>query len=682
LICFTRSGFSQTGKIDSLKRLVKKGKQDSTMTINLAKLANELNNIGKFDTAIIIGDQALKLSKSLHYQKGISTALTYLSFTYRLKGEYNKSLDLLQEALMLNEQRGNKKALMGNYGNIGNIYEETGNSPKALEYYFKAIRISEILGDKKSMAIGLGNIANVFYNFNQFDKSIEFHKRTIALCEEIQDSVGLAFEMNNTGTTYEVLHKPNLALEYYFKGLLIAKNINDQEGVLLTTSNIGNCYISLNKLDSARIYLDRALVYSREQSRIRNEGSILGSLGNLYRLQKKYSISEKYLLKSEEINTKVGNVDNLISTYGHLNKLYLSQRNFEKAYQFIQQAHKLSDSIYTIEKSKDITRKEMNYEFERKEALTKAEHEKEIAVAEAEKKRQNLFSWFIAALAGLIGLIALIIFRALRITRKQKHTIEEQKQLVEEHQKEIIDSINYAKRLQEAILPPLELISEKLPHSFVLYKPKDIVAGDFYWMEEQDDTLFIAAADCTGHGVPGALVSVVCSNALNRAVKEFGLRETGKILDKVRGLVLETFEKSSSEVKDGMDISLLSINHKSKQIQWSGANNPLWYITSGELKEIKANKQAIGKTESPMPFTTHEIVCEGSANFYLFTDGIADQFGGPAGKKFKYKQFSELLLSVNNLGPKQKRDLIEQRFMEWKGNLDQVDDVCVIGINI
>jgi tetratricopeptide (TPR) repeat protein len=767
-ICFTRPGFSQTVKIDSLKRLVKQGKQDSTMAINLAKLANELIDFGKLDTAIILGDQAYKLSKSLKYQKGVSTALTYLSFSYRLKGEYNKSLDLLLEALKLNEQRGNKKALMSNYGNIGNIYEETGNSSKALEYYFKAVRISEILGDKKSTAIGLGNIANVFFNFDQLHKSIEFHKKAIDLCEEIRDSVGLAFEMNNTGTTYEVLHKTDLALEYYYKGLTIAKNTNDPESVLLTTSNVGNCYISLNKLDSAGAYLHRALGYSREQGRIRNEGSILGSLGNLFRLQKKYSLAEKYLLKSAEINISVGNVDNLITTYGHLNKLYLSQKNFQKAYLFMQKSHKLSDSIYTIEKLKDITRKEMNYEFEKKEALTKAEHDKQIAIAEADKKRQRLFSGLILAIASSITIIALIIFRSLRISKKQKRIIEKQKALVEEHQKEIIDSITYAKRIQDAILPPLETVNQKLPNSFVLYKPKDIVAGDFYWMEEFDNIIFIAAADCTGHGVPGAMVSLVCSNALTRAVKEFGLRDTGLILDKVRALVLETFEKSAEDVKDGMDISLLSIDQQHKIIHWSGANNPLWYIekntTSSEVTssnvpssevekgveknvlssevekevekntettpksfevkadvsaetlfkfvevkadvsaetvfkffevkadvsaetvfkffEVKADKQPIGKTENPKPFTTHNIEFKEGTEFFLFTDGLADQFGGPLGKKYKYKQFENLLTNNYTLGLEEQIKKIDQSFEEWKGDLEQVDDVCVIGLRI
>ncbi len=268
------------------------------------------------------------------------------------------------------------------------------------------------------------------------------------------------------------------------------------------------------------------------------------------------------------------------------------------------------------------------------------------------------------------------------IIESQKSEVELQKHLVEEKQKEIIDSISYAKRLQEAILPPQDFINKHISNNFILYKPKDLVAGDFYWAESIGDLFFIAAADSTGHGVPGAMVSVVCSNALNRTVKEFGLTETGKILDKTRELVVETFEKSASEVKDGMDISLLCIDTKNKKVTWSGANNALWYIQNNQLLIIKSDKQPIGKTEKPSPFTTHELEYNNGTTFYLFTDGFADQFGGEKGKKFKYKQLEELLLNHNNLSLSEQSNLLNKKFESWKGHLEQVDDVCVIGVKI
>jgi serine phosphatase RsbU (regulator of sigma subunit) len=296
----------------------------------------------------------------------------------------------------------------------------------------------------------------------------------------------------------------------------------------------------------------------------------------------------------------------------------------------------------------------------------------------------------------LVTVFAGFMYNRFKKTKKQKLIIEEkekdtqiQKQLVEEKNKEILDSINYAKRLQNAILPSETVWKSHLPESFVLNKPKDIVAGDFFWLESisktsnsNEELLLIAAADCTGHGVPGALVSVVCSNALNRAVKEFHLSDPGKILDKTRELVLETFEKSDEDVKDGMDISLCAINLKTLSLNWAGANNPLWLIQNGDLIQIKADKQPVGKHSHAKPFTTHNFQLKKNDSIYIFTDGFPDQFGGPKGKKFKHKQLSELILEVSNENLDTQKQLLDIAFENWKFNVEQIDDVCVIGIRI
>jgi serine phosphatase RsbU (regulator of sigma subunit) len=263
--------------------------------------------------------------------------------------------------------------------------------------------------------------------------------------------------------------------------------------------------------------------------------------------------------------------------------------------------------------------------------------------------------------------------------------------------KDIKDSIIYAKRLQEAILPSESYIKSFLPKSFILYKPKDIVAGDFYWFHASElpsagselrtspNELFIAAADCTGHGVPGAMVSVVCSNALNRAVVELGITDPGKILDKVRDLVIETFEKSKEEVRDGMDISLVSLKELSNGhvlVRWAGANNPLWFISNGKFNELKPDKQPIGKHINLHPFTSHSVELRRGDTIFLFTDGYADQFGGPKGKKFKYKQLAQLLLENGSCSAEEQKRLLEESFENWRRNYEQLDDVCVVGIQL
>jgi len=689
--CFS---FSQTNEIDSVKGTLKKSIKDTTQVKKLLKLTRLYNDISYSDSVISFGSRALELSKNLNYKKGMATALTYLGFAHQMTGEYSKAIACTKESLKIHENIGYKKGVSGNLQSIGTIYDEQGNYSKALDYYFRAIKISESIGDKMMTGIVLGGIANTFGSIGEFNKSLQYHEKAMNLYREINDSLGLAFEANNIGTAYQNQGNNKKALEYYFTGLQIATKIQDKENMLLTTANIGSVFIKLKEYKQSEKYLFQALNFAREQGRKINEAIILFSLGTLSMYQNNLPNAERYLLRSVEINSEIGTLENLMEGYQELNKLYGSQNDFKKAYYYLKVSHKIKDSLYSLEKQKDITRTEMNYEFEKKEALTKADHDKEAAIADADKKRQRLLFWFIAALAGSVGAIALVIFRSLRIARKQKQTIEEQKLLVEEHQKEIIDSITYAKRIQDAILPPLKLVKQKFPESFVIYKPKDIVAGDFYWMEEFDDIIFIAAADCTGHGVPGAMVSVVCSNALTRSVKEFGLRDTGKILDKTRELVIETFEKSSEDVKDGMDISLLSIDKANKKIHWSGANNPLWYFHNNDIKAtsfaqtsenfftVKADKQPIGKSEYPRPFTTHQLKYQNDTSYFLFTDGLADQFGGLLGKKFKYKQFSELLKNINLLDQEKQAQIIEKTFSDWKGKLEQVDDVCVMGIRV
>ena len=251
-----------------------------------------------------------------------------------------------------------------------------------------------------------------------------------------------------------------------------------------------------------------------------------------------------------------------------------------------------------------------------------------------------------------------------------------------EKNKNITDNINYAQRIQHGLLSRPTQLNAIFPKSFVLDMPRDIVSGDFFWCYQRRNKKFIAVADCTGHGVPGAIVSVVCSNALNRAVKEFKIIEPGKILDKVRELVLETFEKSQDNVQDGMDISLCCINTNRKEVRWSGAHNPLWYVKQGEIHELPPDKQPIGKHDNPQPFHTHSLNLQKGDTLYLFTDGYADQFGGPKGKKFRYKHFEEMLLANAGKAMDEQKNILENSLNEWKGNLEQVDDILVMGVRI
>jgi len=289
---------------------------------------------------------------------------------------------------------------------------------------------------------------------------------------------------------------------------------------------------------------------------------------------------------------------------------------------------------------------------------------------------------FYTGIFVLVVALGIAIYARYRVKKSMAINLELKNTIIEEKNRNITDSITYAKHLQEAILPPRKRIEELFPESFILYKPKDIVAGDFYWIENCDDLFFIAAADCTGHGVPGAMVSVVCNNALNRVVKEYKITDPGKILDMTRELVVETFGKSKGEIKDGMDISLCCIDTKTGILKWAGANNPLWYVQNGELKELAPDRQPVGKTENMLSFTTHEIKLNKNDCAYLFTDGYADQFGGTKGKKYLNKNFKQTVISVHSKSMNKQETELNAVIDNWRGNLEQVDDILIIGIRM
>ena len=314
----------------------------------------------------------------------------------------------------------------------------------------------------------------------------------------------------------------------------------------------------------------------------------------------------------------------------------------------------------------------------RKKKVTDAEIETHKAqINQEQTKRYTLYGGL-----AVVMLFGLFMLNRFLISQKQNALIQEQKEIVQIKNNEILDSIKYAKRIQSAILPAPDLINKHLKDYFILYKPKDIVAGDFYWLEIKNGKTLFAVADCTGHGVPGAMISVVCNNGLNRSVREHGLTDPGKILDKTREIVIQEFSKSEeqAEMADGMDISLCSI--EGNKLLWAGANNPLWIIRKGKLLEKLPNRKPIGKYPFPEPFLTHEITLEKDDRLYIFTDGFQDQFGGTKGKKYKVKNLKKLLISISNNPMNEQQGMLNTVFEEWRADLEQIDDICILGLKI
>lgn len=645
LLFFFLSGFllcfcpvhSLAQNTDSLVVLINSDEEDSVKVNHLIGLAFLLVNEGEYPDALAYSKQAIELATYLKLKNKITKGYRISSYIHRSLGNYAMSMECELSALKIYEKSGDKKEIAASNDNIGVLYLLQHNYPLALKNFYNSLKVYEELKDTAYMAGSYDFIGNAFSDQQKIREALEYYFKSLHLYELQNDLSGILRVNNNIGTLYVRMGEYNKSLEIYRKNLSIDIENGEDFNIGLTYSNIAVAYSMLSEYAQAVKYADTALLIAKK------------------------------------INSK----EQIQNGYKILADIAYTTKDYKNAGDYLHLYIQYRDSLINEESLKQFSDLKTGYAVEKKEVEMKAAQEKEAAVFKT-------IIWAVLAVLLLIAVFATFITRAWQTTRKQKLIIEKQKLVVDEKQQEIISSITYAKRLQDAIIPPAELMSKQLPDNFVLYLPKDIVAGDFYWLETVDDTVFIAVADCTGHGVPGAMVSVVCSNALNRAVKEFGLRDTGKILDKVTDLIIETFEKSNSEIKDGMDISLLAFNRKICQLQWSGANNPLWYVVIGEkeVKEIKPNKQPVGKYDNRQPFTTQIIPYMPDAVFYLFTDGLPDQFGGEKNKKFLYKRFKELLLAHSSKPLPEQENIFRTVFGQWKGNLEQTDDVTLIGLKV
>ncbi|MBI3135598.1 MAG: tetratricopeptide repeat protein [Bacteroidetes bacterium] len=627
---------------------------------------------------------ALEISTDLNDIAGIFAGYNHMGVTYKYQGDFPRSLSYYLKALKLLEKwekyvyrsgtekeiRQLKKGFSTIYNNIGNLHYNQADYRESEPYFLKAVLLDKALENESGLAIDYNNLALLYWRLDDFPKSLAYSDSCIQINLKNEFIPGVADGLMNKGIT----------LKY------MAALARDKGDLKLADSLI-NCVIS----DNFRVIEMKA--QSGDKLGIANTYHNLGIIyydAGDYRQARTFFNTARTML--EEINNKA----TLVNTYKTLYRLDSAEHQWQSAFDNYGRYVRLKDLLINEENTKKIVEMEMNHLFDQERAQDSLMHvesdkikDAQIAAQEATILQEKTFKIALFGGLAMLALFAFFIFNRLRVTRRQKNIIEFQKQEVEiqkealeEKNKEILDSINYAKRIQDAILPPLSQLSDFIPDSFILYLPKDIVAGDFYWMEKRESRFCFAVADCTGHGVPGAMVSVLCSNALTKCIRELNISEPAGILDKTTEILQHSFEKSTNAMNDGMDIALTVIDLDQKTLAFAGANNSLYLVRSGELIEIKADKQPVGKFDNRKPFSEKRIELLKGDCFFLFTDGYADQFGGKDGKKFKDKNLKKLLVENAHLEMKQLRVVLESNFKAWRGSLEQIDDICIAGIRI
>jgi serine phosphatase RsbU (regulator of sigma subunit)/Tfp pilus assembly protein PilF len=606
------------------------------------------------------------------------------------KGYFKESLAYAREAFELSEKLGFKRGMQKALNITGNLYDDNGDFLTALDYYIKSLRKAEEINDKAAIAAAYNNIGVNYFKLNNLPKALENHLLSVKIKEEINNRKGLSASYNNIGNVYKKMDDLDKALEYYEKSLAIKEEFNDKKGIAFALNNMGNVYHDKQEYEKALDHFKRSLALKRELGETKGVAKCLLNIGDVHRSRKQMNEALRYFHEAYDLATEIGDYDSRDESSEGLALTYKEIGNYQEALKYFEIRMEIRDTLYNRDNAEAIVQMQTLYETEKKEkAIVLLEKDKEVQSAEIRK--QQVYIYFYSGGVLLVGAFSFFMFRAYSNKKRlsdllasQKREVQHQKEIVEEKNREITDSINYAHTIQTALLPSHETMKSVFPQSFVLLKPKDIVSGDFYWIAEKENYSFYVTADCTGHGVPGGFMSMLGTSFLNEIVNERGIIAPAQVLDELRVQLIKALKQkgAAGESKDGMDMTLCRIDKNTMELVYAAANNSLYVLREGTLHEHKPDKQPIGYYTDPKPFTQHTVQLQKEDVLYTFTDGYADQFGGQKGKKFKYKQLQELLVAVHTQPMEKQRDMLNDTLEQWRGDLAQVDDILVVGIKI
>lgn len=626
-----------------------------------------LNNVG-YEMQYIGNDltgarqkyrESYDIFKKLKHSSGLGVEINNLAYIYQHEGNISKSLELYLEAAALFEKMNQPLGLTGIYINLGDICFKEDELGKAEEYFRKALKYA-LMGDQRPVLANVYNQLGTISNRNKkYQEALSFYQKALDLYtierlsgKQALVSLGLSNVMKNMGNAAG-------SDDYVLKALEFARLSADQQIRAKVYDRYATLLISRGNYAQAGIYADSAYIFAK----------------------------------------KLGYTDLLADAAEDLSVVYGRQNDFRKAYGFLKESKALGDSLHNDETKKAVIRSQYQVEYNKKAVEMKAEEDKKDALRAVERRQQQLVLALSLTALTVIAVFAFLAYRSYRKTLRQNIVIAEQKNevlrqnaeislqkaIVEEKKNEMVDSITYARRIQQAVLTGSEVWKRISGDYFIFYRPKDIVSGDFYWAHIiSADLSVFALADCTGHGVPGAFMSMLGNSFLNEIVVENKIYEPGQILDRLRSKIIAALEqKGQTEQKDGMDISICLLDKKSMSLKWAGANNPLWISSENEMLELKPDTMPVGLYAGPQePFTTLEMKLSHGDIIYLLTDGYADQFGGPHEKKFKYKPLKELLQSNRSLVASRQKEILESTLDNWKKGFEQVDDISLIGVRV
>jgi serine phosphatase RsbU (regulator of sigma subunit) len=594
-----------------------------------------------------------------------------------------KAFEYLNQAISLAHAKGFKRSEGLAHNAIGDLYWFAGDYSTTSDHYFKALKIFEDLHDKDGIAECYRNIGWIYQGQKNFTLTLNYYKKSLELNQELNNLKALVANYDDLSILYKMMKKYDLALEFSHRTILLADSIGNKKGVATGYGNLGGLYLEMGNYDLAIEALKKSTDLHINLDDHYNTAECYNALSSAYIKRRK----PEEAIKCAEIALQIGRDYHyktiVAEAYMELANGYAAAKRYEEANKNLEAFIMLQDSIYNENNSEQINEMSAKYESEKKELMINS-LEKNKALSEEKLEQEKTFKIYLIIFCVLIAAFAFFLFRGNVAKKKANMELSKAYEEIEIKNKDISDSINYARQIQTARLPNPDRILHFLPQTFGLYKPKDVVSGDFYWFAEHENgKILLAAADCTGHGIPGAFMSMIGIDELNHASLEKRLSDPSEILSLVNVGVKKALRQNeeNSMSRDGMDIALCIFDLKNNTLEYAGANRPLYYIRNSELIELAPTKAAIGGlTDNAQVFKSHRVELQKDDMIYIFTDGFADQFGGPQGKKFMTKRFKELLLSIHKKPiPEQEKEL-EQALLDWQENNSQVDDILVLGV--
>jgi len=679
--------------------------------------------VGEFEKANEATIKSKKTFSSIDDQNGVAACCVNIGIFNGRQGKITEAKKSYEDALAIYQEIGDDEGSAKIYLNLGNLFKVQGNYKSALDNYYKGLEIFEKVGNEARVAQIFQNIGIVLSEQKEYDKALESYNKALNIFAKLEDIRGIAEVNNNIGNNYSDLQEYNLAIDYYLKGLKLFKDMNFTPRIAYTYYNLGDANNKIKKYKKAKEYFDQSLELYESMNYAAGMALCYNGLGEYYFRQNDYKKATKYLEKAKKLSFGI-DIRTLSDAVEWLSKSYAKTGKYKNAYENHVLFKQYNDSLFNENNEKTITSLALQYEFAKQEEIRIAKEKIEKdnqAKVQAEKDKQNRYKMLgLAALligALLVAVISILSYRrkvkANKLLKEQKLEIEHQKVELEKSNEEILaqrdeiedknvviteqrdvalkqkqeitDSIHYAQRIQEAVLPSKKMFVNYIEDYFIFFKPKDIVSGDFYWMTRVEDKLIVTAADCTGHGVPGAFMSMLGVTFLNEIVNKDRVLTPSKILDKLRQKIISSLHQEEGDTKDGMDISVAVIDTAKKELQYAGAYNPLYMIKNGEeeITKIKADRMPIGiHLKMDSDFTNNVITYNSGDVIYLFSDGYVDQFGGENGRKLKSKKFQDLLLNIRLKPMAEQKDILGKFLNKWRGELEQLDDIIVIGLKL